>query len=77
MKKNNHFKLYHTDRAINPSCDNWFRIESSFKPTLKDAELAQTQLGYDPKGYGGPYSLEVKVEGVKWVTTWKCMGSCE
>jgi len=75
--KNDHFKLYHTDRAMRPSEDNWFRIESSYKPTPKDIEMAQIQLGFNPLGYGGPYCIDIRVEGVKFVTTWKCAGSCD
>ena len=75
--KNDHFKLYHTDKALSPHMKNWGRIESSFKPSPKDIELAQIKLGYDPKGYGGPDCIDIKVVGVKWVTTWSWGYSCE
>lgn len=77
MKNNEHFKKFHTDKAMGPGQKNYFRIESAFKPSSGDIEKAQIDLGFSPYGYGGPDDVETRIEGVKWITTWSCSYSCD
>ena len=77
MKDNSFFKKYHTDAAMSPSGKNWFRIESAFKPSMGDMEKAQSDLGFDPRGYGGPDNIELEIKSGMFITTFSCSGSCD
>lgn len=42
------------------------------------AKVGQAELGYDHRGYGGPFSVQIEVlnEG-GYLLTWACAASCE
>lgn len=54
-----------------------------FVPTLPEdvrevATTAQSNAGYDPLGYGGPYDLKVTVNQTGGYTlNWMCYGSAD
>lgn len=69
-----HWRVYHTDRL--PDI-NYFRVESSFKPSHYDLALEQRRMGFDPLGYGGPENIETTHSHSTFVTTWSCGNSCD
>lgn len=77
MKKKNHFKKFLTDRANSVSTKNYFRIESSYRPTKEDMILVQKEYGFDPRGYGGPDNIELEIKSGMFITTFSCAGSCD
>ncbi len=71
------FKAEQTKTSIGKGSDNYFQIISMFKPSGKDIRKAQEDLGYNPKGYDGPWILEQNQTSKGWVTVFSCAGSCD
>lgn len=63
------FKKYLTDRADTTGGVTWYRIESSFKPSIQDIELVQKDFGFDPLFFK-PDQIEISVGKLQWLTTW-------
>lgn len=70
-------RAFLTDRSTSPSTENWFRYESTTPPTLKDLIRVQMELGFDPRGYGGPSNVSTDQPYKLFITTWSCAGSCD
>jgi hypothetical protein len=76
---NKHFHpiLICTQGHISPHGKNYYKLLSTYKPSPMDIRQAQIWLGYDPQGYDGPFNVEIKQDGKKWVTYWESSSSSE
>lgn len=55
-----------------------FELLSSIRPKPSDIDIQQAQMGYHPRGYGGPSNLIIdQLPSHGWRATWSCWGSCE
>lgn len=73
-----HFRSKVTQLGQRPSENTWFELLTTYKPSPQDVYAAQEDLGYSPKGYGGPYTVTTtKLSSGKYKTTWSCPSSCD
>jgi hypothetical protein len=57
----------------------WFQIETTGKIDLEKAAEIQREKGYDPRGYGGPWSFNCKLSDpvlMRYLSSWSCSTSC-
>ncbi len=59
--------------------DYTFELITDVKPTVDQIAERQSELGFAPAGYGGPYRVSSNPtdDGVGWRTTWACSHSCD
>ena len=68
-------KVIHRGSGANRNRYQW---ETSLTPTREEVIEAQTRLGFNPAGYGGPFNLKTeKVADCEYVTTWESDSSCD
>lgn len=73
-----HFIAQVTERGSRPRENNWYKLKSTFRPSRGDIVQAQTFLGFDPAGYGGPSDIDIKeVSANKFITVWSSSASSD
>lgn len=56
-----------------------FKLISTLDPTDSEVTRLQEELGYNPKGYDGPFMIRRIHNNMlnTYETTWHCSGSCD
>ena len=58
--------------------DTIFEAITIGTPTKEEIALWQTDLGYNPLGYGGPYGITIeRLNETQNKVTWMCFNSCD
>lgn len=64
-------------RGFSPSDYNRYEAVFDKEPNSEEITEAQVKLGYDPRGYGGPFNIRQSKEKTHYIVQWSSFASCD